>query len=202
MTKKQELEAIANDTTGLYTQAQRDKATQALSKLENQPTDGFDSSAEMWADFARRKADPALRAKWFEECREKYKNDPVALRSFTPEREALRAKRDVYDKHGGDVIGQAYDEDIPALLAAKGRGYFGTVAYFVERKGMTQEAAKGQLAGAIAIMQKDIGARKQAIIGDNRYLQKQYPQPVYAVNPQTKQRVMTTDGGKTWQAAQ
>ena len=36
--------------------------------------------------------------------------------------------------------------------------------------------SKGQLAGAVDIMRKDISARKQALVGDNRYLQRQYPQ--------------------------
>jgi hypothetical protein len=34
--------------------------------------------------------------------------------------------------------------------------------------------SKGQLAGAINIMQRDIAARKSAIVGDNRYLMKQF----------------------------
>jgi hypothetical protein len=34
--------------------------------------------------------------------------------------------------------------------------------------------SKGQLAGAISIMQRDLAARKSAIVGDNRYLQRQF----------------------------
>ena len=145
MTNQQELETIANDTIGLYTQTQKDKATQALSKLQNQPAGGLDSLAEMWAGHARSKRDPVLRAKMFGDLRATYKNDPTALRSFTPERENLRAKRDVYDQQGGDVIGQVYDEDIPQLLAEKGVGYCGTAAYYREMRGMTPEAAEKQV---------------------------------------------------------
>ena len=142
---KTELQTIVNDTAGIYTSDQRVKATQALADLTNlatQNTESFDSSAEMWAQLARSHADPERRAQWFSAFREKFKNDPIALRSFTPEREHLRAKRNVYDQHGGDVIGQAYDEDIQGLLQTKGRGYYGTVTYYIERKGMTLEAAK------------------------------------------------------------
>jgi hypothetical protein len=138
---KTELQTIVNDTAGIYTSEQKVKAQAALADLKNQPTEGFDSSAEMWAQLARRHADPERRAQWFSDFREKFKNDPIALRSFTPERENLRAKRNVYDQHGGDVIGQVFDDEIPQLLQEKGRGYYGTIAYYVERKGMTPEAA-------------------------------------------------------------
>jgi hypothetical protein len=37
--------------------------------------------------------------------------------------------------------------------------------------------SKGQLSGAIGIMQQDIAARKSALVGSNRYLMKQYAQP-------------------------
>jgi hypothetical protein len=59
--------------------------------------------------------------------------------------------------------------------------------------------SKGQIAGAIGIMQNDIAARKNALVGNNRYLVKQYgaaqpsPQPVY-VNGQL---VGHTVDGKT-----
>ncbi len=119
---------------------QKAKARAALDST-NQANGEFDPNAEMWANHARSFRDPAFRAQVFEDFREKYKNDPVALKSFTPEREHLRAKRNVYDLHGGDVIGQAYDEDIQGLLQTKSRGYYGTAAYYVERRGMTQEAA-------------------------------------------------------------
>jgi hypothetical protein len=36
--------------------------------------------------------------------------------------------------------------------------------------------SKGQLSGAIGIMQQDIAARKNALVGSNRYLMKQYGQ--------------------------
>jgi hypothetical protein len=121
---------------------QKAKAQAALDSTNNQPTGEFDPNAEMWAQLARSHADPERRAQWFSDFREKFKNDPIALRSFTPEGEHLRAKRNVYDQHGGDVIGQAYDEDIQGLLQTKGRGYYGTIAYYVERKSMTPEAAK------------------------------------------------------------
>lgn len=67
--------------------------------------------------------------------------------------------------------------------------------------------SKGQLAGAIDIMQRDIAARKQALIGTNRYLVKQFgqaapqqQQPIFASAP-GKPRLMSTDGGHTWQPA-
>src|SRR6266852_6343573 len=100
---------------------QKAKARAALDST-NQANGEFDPNAEMWANHARSFRDPAFRAQVFEDFREKYKNDPIALRSFTPEREHLRAKRNVYDQHGGDVIGQANDEEIPTMLAEKGRG--------------------------------------------------------------------------------
>jgi hypothetical protein len=37
--------------------------------------------------------------------------------------------------------------------------------------------SKGQLSGAIGIMQQDIAARKSALVGSNRYLMRQYGQP-------------------------
>ena len=52
MTKEQELEAIANDTTGIYTSEQKVKATQALSRLLNTQT-GFDPSRAMLAEWYR-----------------------------------------------------------------------------------------------------------------------------------------------------
>lgn len=135
---KQELLAVVDNP--LSDSQQRTDAQALLDKL-NTGTAEFAAMPEMMATCFRNDANSERRAEKFAEARERYKSDPAALNSFTPDREHLLAKRDVYDQHGGDVIGQAYDEDIPALLAAKGRGYFGTVAYFVERKGMTQEAA-------------------------------------------------------------
>jgi hypothetical protein len=38
--------------------------------------------------------------------------------------------------------------------------------------------SKGQLAGAIGIMRQDIAARQKALVGSNRYLQRQYALPV------------------------
>lgn len=110
---RQELQAIVDNP--LSDEQQRSDAQTLLDK-PNSKTSGFDSLAEMWAGIARRHADPALRAKMFEDLREKFKGDPTALRSFTPERENLKAKRNVYDQHGGDVIGAAFDEDIPLLF--------------------------------------------------------------------------------------
>jgi hypothetical protein len=142
---QQELEIIARDTTGLYTQIQKDKATQALSKVQNQPAEGFDPSAEMWADLARTDRDPVRRAHKFSQLRETYKNNPEALKSLSHERETMRAKRAVYDSDGGDIIGYAYDEDVPALIAEKGKGYYKTVAYYVEMRGLTPDAAEKQV---------------------------------------------------------
>jgi len=75
--------------------------------------------------------------------------------------------------------------------------------------------SKGQLAGSIDVMRRDISARKQALVGDNRYLLREYGpnaqhnaqpqsqgQPMFARNPQTGQRIVSNDGGKTWQATQ
>lgn len=115
-----------------------------MTKLDT--SEEFDSLAEWWADLARSDANPERRAKKFADLRERYKTPPNALRSFAPERENLRAKRDIYDLGGGDVIGRVYDEEIPALLAEKGRGYYGTKAYYIEMKGMTQEAAEKRVA--------------------------------------------------------
>jgi hypothetical protein len=66
--------------------------------------------------------------------------------------------------------------------------------------------SKGQLAGAIAIMRKDIAARKSAIVGDNRYLQRQFGgSPASVSNTQSppvsllKEGVNTTfQNGQTW----
>ena len=75
--------------------------------------------------------------------------------------------------------------------------------------------SKGQLAGSIDVMRRDITARKQALVGDNRYLLREYGpnaqhtaqpqsqgQPMFARNPQTGQRIVSNDGGKSWQATQ
>jgi len=134
---KAELEQLVADP--LADEQQRADAQALLDKLNisTSSTGEFDSSAEMWASLARTDANPERRAKQFADLRERYKLEPSALRSFTPERETLRVKRNVYDQHGGDVIGQAYDEDIPALLAEKGRGYYGTVDYYISMRGMT-----------------------------------------------------------------
>lgn len=43
--------------------------------------------------------------------------------------------------------------------------------------------SKGQLNGAVDIMRKDIAARRSALIGDNRYLLKQYGQPDAGPSP-------------------
>ncbi len=136
MTRESLLNIINNP---LSDEQQRADAQGMLDKLTN--TGEFDPNAEMWAQLARSTADSECRAKWFSDFRDKYKNDPVALRSFTPERENLRAKRKIYDQFGGDVVAECYDEEIPKVLAEKGRGYYGTIAFYVERKGMTQEAA-------------------------------------------------------------
>lgn len=60
------------------------------------------------------------------------------------------------------------------------------------------EYSRGQLGGAINIIQKDLAARRSAVIGNNRYLMKQYP--VYARAP-GKPRMQSTDGGKSWHPA-
>jgi hypothetical protein len=140
---------------------QKALATKALADLtsQNHPSESFDSLAEMWASVFRADANPERRAQTFEKAKERFKGNPDALRSFTPERETLRAKRNVYDQHGGDVIGAAFDEDIPLLLAEKGIGYYGTDAYYVMR-GMTPEAA------AEAAKRHMEGLHQSAIIDD------------------------------------
>jgi hypothetical protein len=135
---KEQLNLIINDASS--TKQQVGQATSLLAAME--PSTGEFNYAEMWASYARSLRDPARRAQMFKDFREDYKNDPVAFASFAPEREHLRAKRGVYDLDGGDIIGYAFDEDIPQLLAEKGRGYYGTTAYFIERRGMSQEAAE------------------------------------------------------------
>jgi hypothetical protein len=142
MTKQEELEAVIQNP--LSDDKQRADAQSLLDKL-NSNTSGFDPLAEMWANVFRTDANPERRAQKFEEARERFKTDPNALRSFTPEREHLRAKRNVYDQHGGDVVGYAFDEGIPALLIEKGVGYRGTAAYYREMRGMTPEAAEKQV---------------------------------------------------------
>jgi hypothetical protein len=47
--------------------------------------------------------------------------------------------------------------------------------------------SKGQLAGAISIMQRDLAARKSAIVGDNRYLQRQFGSSASVLNAQSTQ---------------
>jgi Mg/Co/Ni transporter MgtE len=115
MTNQQELEAIANDTMGLYTQSQKDKATQALSK-QNQSVqsnaEDFNSNAELWASYARSHVDAGRRAEIFEMLRANFKNNDQALSSFTPEREKLRALRIVYDQKTWQVVDRLYDEQI------------------------------------------------------------------------------------------
>jgi hypothetical protein len=72
----------------------------------------FDSNAEMLASHIRGFADPKFRAQCFSGEREKSVNGSVWLKSFTPEREALRAKRRVYGPNGGDIVNYCYDEDM------------------------------------------------------------------------------------------
>lgn len=60
--------------------------------------------------------------------------------------------------------------------------------------------SKGQIAGAIGIIRSDIAARKNAIIGTNRYLQHQYGQQK-AVAPAAQQQVTNTPGAQASNAA-
>lgn len=137
---KTELQAIIDNPAS--DEQQRQQAQTLLDKMDAQYTSTCEVNLpEWWADLARTDRDPVRRAHKFKQLRETYKNNPEALACFTAERENMRAKRAVYDIDGGDIIGYAYDEDIPALLAAKGRGYYGTEAYYVEMRHMTSEAA-------------------------------------------------------------
>jgi hypothetical protein len=64
--------------------------------------------------------------------------------------------------------------------------------------------SKGQLAGAIGVMRQDIAARQNTLVGDNRYLKKQYgttpPPPAGATHAvYVNNRIVgySSDGGKT-----
>lgn len=70
-----------------------------------------------------------------------------------------------------------------------------------------------QMQAAIEAARAAVNSQTKSRIGSNTILQKMYGkttgqsaagtgQPVYARNPQTGQRVMSNDGGKTWQQAQ
>jgi hypothetical protein len=158
MASRQELEQLASNP--LADEQQRERAQAAFKALESVSSTGEFNLPEWWADLARTDRDPVRRAHKFKQLRETYNNNPSALRSFTPERENLRAKRDVYDLHGGDVIGAAFDEEIPELLAEKGIGYYGTALYYVEMRGLTPEAA------AEAAKRHMEGLHQSAIIDD------------------------------------
>lgn len=64
--------------------------------------------------------------------------------------------------------------------------------------------SKGQLAGAISIMQRDLSARKNAIVGDNRYLQRQFGGSAASVSntqsapPGATMKVPGSDGKMHW----
>jgi hypothetical protein len=67
--------------------------------------------------------------------------------------------------------------------------------------------SKQQIQAVIAELRPLLNNRRDSLIGDNRYLQNQFgkpnaqqPPPVYASAP-GKPRMMSTDGGKTWQQA-
>lgn len=69
--------------------------------------------------------------------------------------------------------------------------------------------SKGQIVAVADTLRSLLANRKSELIGDNRYLQKQYgatatpsTQPIYARNPQTGQRVVSNDNGRTWTAVQ
>jgi hypothetical protein len=68
---------------------------------------------------------------------------------------------------------------------------------------------KDQIVSVSNTLRTLLANRKTELVGDNRYLSKQFgsrpaqaPQPIYARNPQTNVRVISNDGGKTWQPAQ
>jgi hypothetical protein len=60
--------------------------------------------------------------------------------------------------------------------------------------------SKGQLAGAISTMQSDINARKTALIGTNRYLVRQYGNPVQSGQQQFQK--YSSDGKWGWNGSQ
>jgi hypothetical protein len=113
---KSELEQIAADVT--LDEDSRDKARQLLKATAGDPdldAEGFIWAAEMIAKSIRLFSSPEVRHEFFEREREVFKKDLNASRSFTPEREALRAKRNVYSFDGNRILGQAFDEDIESL---------------------------------------------------------------------------------------
>jgi hypothetical protein len=115
MTKQQELEAIANDTTGIYTTAQKAKAQAALTDSKPHTEELLDPNIELWAGLARSNANPERRAQMFADFRQQYAKDPVALRSFTPERENLRVRRLIWDPITWQVAARLYDEEIAKI---------------------------------------------------------------------------------------
>jgi hypothetical protein len=107
---KSELESVINNP--LSDEKQRAEAQKLLAAMSDTDAEGFDWAAEMIAKSIRLFSSPEVRHQFFEREREVFKKDPNASRSFTPEREALRVKRNVYSTDGNRILGQAFDEDI------------------------------------------------------------------------------------------
>jgi len=138
---RHEIQAIIDNqfsTPEQRANAEKLLATQSPSTEINLP--------EWWANLARSDANPTRRAKKFADLRERYKNNPEALACFTAEREALKAKRAVYGLgptvSETDIVAYCYDEEIEQTLRDKGRGYCGTVAWYVEVGHLSPENAE------------------------------------------------------------
>lgn len=113
---RQELQAVVDNP---MSDEQQQATAQALldkipAPVQSDGTEGFNPDAEMWADYARSNIDPIRRAKMFTDFRHQYEKDPVALRSFTSERECLRAKRIIWDPITWQVKDRVFDDELGA----------------------------------------------------------------------------------------
>jgi hypothetical protein len=109
---KQELQAIIQNP--LSDEQQRSDARALLEKLIASSAEELDPTAEIFANYARSSADPAVRAERFEMFRQSYKNNPEFLKSFTPDREHLRVRRLIWDEKTWQVTARLFDEEIAA----------------------------------------------------------------------------------------
>jgi len=108
---KEELREIIDSSTSTAHQRATAQALLNAQALVSVQSGEFDLNAELLASHVRSFSDPAFRATYFRELREKSVKDPVWSASFTKEREHLRAKRRVYGPNGGDVIGYEFDAE-------------------------------------------------------------------------------------------
>lgn len=107
---KSELQRVIESP--LSTEQQKADAEKLLNAMNDTDSEGYDWAAEMLAKSIRLFASPETRHTFFEIQRKTYSKNPVGLRSYTSEREMLRAKRNVYSSDGRRLLGQAFDEDI------------------------------------------------------------------------------------------